>query len=374
MNLGSGGMSWNVGPRGASVGIGKRGTYLNAGLPGTGLSSRTRLDSPRSAATASPAAVHVQVTVELTDEGQLFFMDQNGNQVSAEIERQTKLQQPEQIRELIRNKCSTLNAQIDALRTLHVHTPIPNVQPKFNRIQYDEFEPAPPVAQEYGLMAKLGKRFAERIDEENAKRQSEYHLAMEVYSRNKAAHDAAQTALKQDFFSAIAGVPESMERLLERELGDIVWPRETVVSLDISPEGDRVFLDVDLPEIEHMPQAVASLPPTGFQMSVKRMSDTEHRKLYMQHIHAIGFRLMGEVFAVLPSVLHTTVSGYSQRGDPTTGHIADEYLYSVRATRDQWGAVNFNRLEAIDVVEALGVFDMRRTVSKTGVFKAIDPF
>jgi hypothetical protein len=36
--------------------------------------------------------------------------------------------------------------------------------------------------------------------------------------------------------------------------------------------------------------------------------------------------------------------------------------------------INFANWQAVDVVEALAAFDLRRTMSKTGVFKAIEPF
>ena len=378
MNVGTGGTSWSLGPRGAAIGIGKRGTYLNAGLPGTGFSYRTRLDAPSStsgsASTSAPEMVSTQITVEVTDEGHVYFRDQHGNPVSAAIEHQAKVQQPEKIRELVANKCRTINEQFEALKNVHVYTPIPNVTPKFIRLPYDEFEPAQPVVQEYGLMAKVAKRFAVRIDEENAQRQSDFEAALSAYMQKKQAHDDLQTRLREEFFSAIAGIPEMMVRVLENELAQIVWPRETLISLEISPNGDQVFIDVDLPEIEHMPHALAYVTNSGFELSMKRISDTDQRKLYTQHVHSIGFRILGEVFAVLPSVEETIVSGYSQRVDPATGRIDDEYLFSVKAARDQWSAINFNRLEAVDVVEAFSAFDIRRSMTKSGVFKAIEPF
>lgn len=54
LNFSKSGISTTIGPRGASINIGRRGTYLNTGIPGTGLYDRTRLDTPRRKATASP--------------------------------------------------------------------------------------------------------------------------------------------------------------------------------------------------------------------------------------------------------------------------------------------------------------------------------
>src|SRR6266404_3149368 len=81
MNLSGSGLSWTLGPRGASVGIGKRGTFLNSGIPGTGLSSRQRIGGSTSTRTVRsvPATTHVAVTVQVADDGSVFFFDPQGD-------------------------------------------------------------------------------------------------------------------------------------------------------------------------------------------------------------------------------------------------------------------------------------------------------
>ncbi len=93
----------------------------------------------------------------------------------------------------------------------------------------------------------------------------------------------------------------------------------------------------------------------------------------MRHIHSIGFRIIGETFAALASMQTVMLSGYSQRPDGATGQIHDEYLYSVRVSRHQWTSINFNNLQAVDVVEAFDQFDVRRNLLKSGRFEAIEP-
>jgi hypothetical protein len=46
----------------------------------------------------------------------------------------------------------------------------------------------------------------------------------------------------------------------------------------------------------------------------------------------------------------------------------------VRVPRVAWGEIDFSNLSAIDVVEALARFDLRRDVTKTAVFNPIEPF
>jgi hypothetical protein len=104
------------------------------------------------------------------------------------------------------------------------------------------------------------------------------------------------------------------------------------------------------------------------------MSATAIQKLYMAHVHAVAFRLLSETFAALPRMNTITLSGYSQRPDKAIGQIGDEYLFSVRVNRDDWMQIDFTQLANIDVIESLTRFELRRSMSKIGVFKAIEPF
>lgn len=76
----------------------------------------------------------------------------------------------------------------------------------------------------------------------------------------------------------------------------------------------------------------------------------------------------------MPAVTAVTVSGYSQRKSRSTGHVEDEYLFSVRIRRGQWQSINFSDLASVDPVQALERFDLRRDMTKTGVFRPIEPF
>ena len=94
----------------------------------------------------------------------------------------------------------------------------------------------------------------------------------------------------------------------------------------------------------------------------------------MSHVHGIGFRLIGEIFSGLQDTREVVLSAFSQRNNPATGILQDDYLYSVRVDRDRWSGINFQNLKSIDVVDALTRFQLRRNMSKSGVFTAIQPF
>ena len=58
---------------------------------------------------------------------------------------------------------------------------------------------------------------------------------------------------------------------------------------------------------------------------------------------------------------------------PATGETEDIYILSVRILREQWEEVRFDRLDAIDVAEALARFDLIRRQTRSGELQAIEP-
>ena len=203
---------------------------------------------------------------------------------------------------------------------------------------------------------------------------TEFEAELREWESSTVRFEALEISKHELIAKAVAGNLEAMETFFGEVLQDIIWPRETNISFEVQDGGRSLTLDVDLPEIEDMPTKTASAPERGFKLTVKEMGQALIKKLYAKHIHSIGFRLLGEAFGMLPTVQKVTLSGYSQRKSKTTGQEKEEYLFSVIVSRRLWEQINFNSLEQIDVIEAFTRFDLRREMTKTGMFKAIQPF
>jgi len=315
----------------------------------------------------------VAITVSIDDDGNITFRDDKGNPLPSSTIDAAKKQQGEAIRALISEKCDEINAQIQALGEIHRYTPDCRSGISFRPEKFPETPPAPPMPRRPGFFASLFKSKVAEIEAQNAKASAEYERAKSAWQGRKAEFDAAQLTHQHLIESAAAGKPSAIESVLELSLQEIVWPRETDISFEVLDNGSRIALDVDLPEIEDFPTKTASVPSRGYKLTIKEMSATHVQKLYMQHVHAVGFRIIGETFALSPAIREVTLSAYSQRPDKATGQIRDEYIYSARVRREDWQTINFDNLDSLDVVEALARFELRRTMSKTGVFKAIEP-
>ncbi|WP_253449776.1 hypothetical protein [Halomonas sp. Y3] len=133
-------------------------------------------------------------------------------------------------------------------------------------------------------------------------------------------------------------------------------------------------VDIDLPCEDEMPDRYWTMPAKQIRLTPRRLSDTRQRELYRDHVHGIAFRVLGGVFARLPAVQEAKISGYRQITDPATGGERDQYLFSVTVTREQWSRIHFDRLDQVDLVAAMEAFTLRRDMTKTGIFRDIEPF
>lgn len=370
LNLSKNGLSLTAGVRGASLNFGSRGTYMNTGIPGTGFYSRERISVPQK---SKQKTSYRTISIKVDDELGVLYQDCNGNRLPPDQVALAKQQNAAGIKQMVKETCDEINARQDCLTRLHYFTPPPSA-PKYQPLPFDEASPIKPAIRGLGLLGRLFAGFKKRIEANNLRLVQNYDNALAQWQIRKQEYERIQDANRSLIEEEVKTNLNAMEKVLEGSLTDILWPRETNVEFDIRDGGKSVWLDVDLPEITDMPTKLASLTGRGFEFEYIENSETKIRQLYMQHIHSIGFRLIGEAFAVLPTCTTVILSGYSQRAEKTTGHITDQYLYSVKINREEWQKNNFENIKSIDVVATFEKYELRRDMTKTGLFKAILPF
>ncbi len=420
LNIGKKSGSISVGKRGASMNFGKRGVYGNIGIPGSGLSYRSKLVGSsqinqtkavhqNQAGSANKVTVGVQIS--LLNDGSITFKDEKGNFLPDEWVRKAKTQNKEIILDWLSQHCDDKNEEIDSLLTIHLSTPPPDTKISYTPVEFEVKKPIPPKntfiaikpdfpkLKEYGFLAKIIDLFRKRIDKRNSKIQEKYQDALDKWHIAKEKYEAEYDIKYQEYlgkldeFNQMLDVFEgeqeerkkfveqdrlnnvdAMQRFLEEVLQTIIWPKETEISFEILNEGTEVLMDVDLPEIEDMPEMYTKVNKRDYRLTFAPFSNTQQRKNYITHIHSIGFRLIGEVFVSLPTVTKVVFSGYSLRVSKSTGRLENEYLYSAKVDRKKWEEINFNNLDKIDVVSCFEEFDLRRNATSTGIIRVIDPF
>ncbi len=216
-----------------------------------------------------------------------------------------------------------------------------------------EYQPLPPL----GFFAKFSKKkkeeYAQKVKEHEKKYQDKLQnwendkkQKLEIYKNDllkweeqKELHDKKEQEYLDNFDELIKNDINFMEHMVDNTLNSISWPRETLISYHIDNTYKKILIDVDLPEIEDMPQKIASISSTGKKLNIKNKPKTKLQLEYAKHIHGIAFRIAGYIFATLPNIEKIIISGYSQRLDKATGKINDDYLYSFKITREGFSEI-----------------------------------
>ena len=387
LNLGLRGPSLSVGPRGAGVTIGAFGLTSHVGIPGTGVSYRQTIGRSSRGAGAVPRDAipldacprgqnpsGVSVQLELAEDGHLRLADTSGQPLDPRVDKKAREAQGGQLNTWLSEQCDAINAEVDHVIHLHVDTPAPHQEFHYALVTFVDPRPVEPVPLELGFLDRVLGGRRRRRETAHAELGEIYRRSVQKWEAARDAHAAEQERLRRRFEEERMSSVETMHELLAEALHKIQWPRETLVNFEIEGDGQLLQMDVDLPEIEDMPTRTAEVAARGLKLNFHALSETQVRKMYLTHVHAVLFRAIGEVFATLPGVRTLDCSGFSERADPATGHTRNDYLLSVRVTRAQWEQIDFTGLAGVDPVASLTRFELRCDSTASGVLRPIEPF
>jgi hypothetical protein len=314
------------------------------------------------------------VDLILDGDGTVHLMDETGTRLSPATVRRVRAQHDAEIRGWLAKWCEERNRLSGRILNLHLETPGPETPLEFDARPFEEPAPEPFIPHVPSLRDRSWPPARKKIEEENAAGQQRYEEELWEWRRRKSAHEAAEVQRRKALEIGRFGDRVVMEGFLARQLEKMSWPAETAVAFEISLDATVVFLDVDLPEIEMIPDHEAAVAARGLRIRYNELSDAQLRRAYAWHIHGVRFRLIGEVFVALPGIERVVASGYPPRPDPATGRITDDYLISAEVEREIWTKIDFVRLDAIDLPAAFERFQLRRRMTRHGVFTAIEPF
>jgi len=190
----------------------------------------------------------------------------------------------------------------------------------------------------------------------------------------KNAHDGHERERKMREEHEVFLSIEAMEKVLTDYLGEIEWPQEPAIDFDFGESNKTLAIDVLLPSDEGIPDEEWSAPSNQYRLTSKKISTSKRREIYRDYVHSILMRVVGEIYARLPTVEHVMLSAYREVVNPSNGNNQDEYIISVIVHRDRWESMSFSRLKKIDPVEVFAEHLLVRKMTKTGIFKAITPF
>lgn len=350
-------MSLSAGVRGASIAAGRKGVYGNAGLPGSGLSIRKKLSG---GGVAKQRVNSSEVVLRVDAEGRLWAYHEDKRAVTEREMQKIRRQYGALLRALLEEYCDERNEELEHLQRLHWRTPKPTKQPAYEKDTFSIQKP------KFSLIMRLLGHLLPFVRRKLKKQKSDWEQ-----SKFKFESEENQRKLTEevDVFHSI----DAMELTLARYLSLIDWPIQPEIDFDLGDDNTTIEIDVLLPQEQDFPSSHWSVPANQYRVNEKQLPATKTRQLYRDYVHALIFRIVGEVFARLPTVEVVVISGYRVITDARTGNPKNEYIISGACQREGWAVKNFGQLKSIDPVEALTLHKLERKMTKTGVFKEIQP-
>ena len=141
------------------------------------------------------------------------------------------------------------------------------------------------------------------------------------------------------------------------------------ISYDYSKDEKTLWIDLDLPEIEDLPNQKAVQMANG-NKKIKLKTKQELNTDYKKYVFGLAIFMCSHLFNISPQIYNIVISGYTQRRI-SNGDIKDEYIYSIIFDREN--IRKYNLIED-DPFEICMKFKNRCNITSTNIFKEIDPF
>lgn len=313
LNVSKSGVSLTAGVKGISFNLGKDGLFLNASLPGTGLYDRKKI-------IAAP-------------EGGFFHYLKD------------KVMPQSPLREA--GEANRKGAE-DKLSPSHEES-IPD-----QKTQEDE------------LLAAYEESMEAMISIQKA--------SCPIFARDEAVERFLHSAdngnraepTKEEGALILQNDPDALSARLERWLSELHVPFE--FHLDYELRGEKIYLDLDLPEIEDM-IAINLYRNEKGRLSQKNKSQAELRKDYASCVFGLAIFVASHVFDLAPALDSIVLSAYTQRRD-RKGRMEDQYIYSIIFDRLHFSELDYSE----DPQRNCFRFDNICLPRANGDFGVIEPF
>lgn len=426
VNFSKSGASLSLGGRGHSVTMGKR-SRATFGIPGTGLSYSTSLSSHhkshkssssrgRSSSRSSgrstvtlPSQVHVIMTddgkIELRDKREMLITDPSvvrkikstdsykSMVQNLEIQRQQKLDEMYNEVKAENDKFIEIYKQSTQVDRLEQYMQVLNSlrPPVYTRKEYNIPCPSEASVKELlkseaketvtGSLFKVGKLRKEYIEQNLQSRISteiaKWTAEKAQFDADEEKHAAEETerynsefnANKQYMNDLICGEDEVVSDAVESWIEECELPVEINVDYEWRLDQNTMYLDVDLPEIEDIPENEIVKLASG-NLKEKKKTQATLKQEYVNLVFGLAIFISANIFNVSPAIHNITISGYTQRRNKA-GEINDEYVYSIKFTRDIFEKSILQNVNPLDFCMR---FENRCNMTNTMLMKKIQPY
>jgi serine/threonine protein kinase len=381
LNLSTSGISLTGGTKGASINVSTKGVFLNTSIPGTGLSDRRQLWKPGK--DTIKESYNDDIIINIDDKGKAVILDSKGKEITDEklLKKLKKTDYYKKtLEELIRGKKEEIE-ELSKIIEIYKFTPSvitkEDIEKKLKNSGFQEYTiksfPAPrPSIEE--CRSELEKKAEQEITSiffwtNDQKRrefvdnnlEKNYKENLTVWERDKNIFEEQEKEkkknedikrkeeyelIKKDLEEKLKGEEHYINEKIENFLNNISIPIEFSIDYEYNSDKKLLMIDLDLPEIEKIPQKKSSVT-SGGKLSIKDKTKKELIEDYNNCVCGLAFFFSGHFFNTSPVIEKVLISGYTQKLKPSTGNMENQYIYSVIFERDIFSKLNMDNIHPI---------------------------
>ncbi|MBQ9213036.1 MAG: hypothetical protein IJ150_03755 [Bacteroidales bacterium] len=143
---------------------------------------------------------------------------------------------------------------------------------------------------------------------------------------------------------------------------------EYFVDIAYDEPNGRMLVDLDLPEIEDIPQQKITLTPSG-KKSIRQKTQTDLRSDYANCVFGLAMYVAANIFNISLKINEIEVSAYTQRKSENSALATDQYIFLAIFDRKNFSQIDFQSHTSLEIME---VFRHNYNMTKTFDMKEID--
>ena len=172
---------------------------------------------------------------------------------------------------------------------------------------------------------------------------------------------------KEIYQMSIDGDEDTIENLVATFMNNIELAYDARVNYEL--EGNVLYVDLDLPEIEDLKNEYPVIVKD--KLTFKKKTNAALKEEYARLVMSIGVFLGANFFNISSYIDEIVMSAFTTARD-NNGDLSDQYLYSVKFTRDIFEETDLSKLD--NLYEFILKFSNRINMSTTYSFKPIKPY
>lgn len=200
-----------------------------------------------------------------------------------------------------------------------------------------------------------------------------------IQTRTKELYDQDIKAWETERGEFYESLRQSMQNLIDGDKNYVIaaisslfpdeeLPMEYFVDFTYEEEKGKVMVDLDLPEIEDLPDRKIILTPTG-KKSIRMKGQTDLRSDYANCVFGLSMYVASAIFNISLRVNAVEISAFTQRKETNSAVATDQYVFIVNYTRDLFSSIDFSRLSSVQIMD---FFQHHCNMTKNFDMKQID--